>query len=132
MESASDDALDPIQQDLGRVLNDVEDPELGIGIVDLGLIYRAEWTEAGINVVMTTTVPSCPYASSIRKHVERVLRERFSESPAVQVHLVYDPPWHLGRLSREALAALGRTGRSKTPGKAFSLRCWKSGRQSMH
>ncbi len=125
-------AFDPIHQDLRHVLNEVPDPELGIGIVDLGLIYRAQWTEAGIDVEMTTTVRSCPYASSMREQVERVLRERFSESASVQVRLVYDPPWHFGRLSREALAVLGWTGRAKTPGKRFSLRCWKPAGQAMH
>ncbi len=125
-------AFDPIHQDLRHVLNQVLDPELGIGIVDLGLIYRAQWTEAGIDVEITTTVRSCPYASSMREQVERVLRERFSESPGVQVHLVYDPQWHPGRLTRDALATLGWAARSKTPGKRFSLRCWKQAGQSMH
>jgi len=48
-----------MQEDLERAINEVDDPELGIGIVDLGLIYRAEWTQTGIEVDFTTTVPSC-------------------------------------------------------------------------
>ena len=47
-----------IQNDLLATLNEIEDPELGIGIVDLGLIYRAEWTESGIDVEFTMTAPS--------------------------------------------------------------------------
>jgi metal-sulfur cluster biosynthetic enzyme len=39
-----------MQEDLERALNEVEDLELGIGIVDLGLIYRAEWTKTGIEM----------------------------------------------------------------------------------
>ena len=41
-------------------LKEVLDPELGINIVDLGLIYRADWTPAGIEVAMTLTAPTCP------------------------------------------------------------------------
>ncbi len=126
------DALEPIQQDLRDVLNQVKDPELGIGIVDLGLIYRALWTEAGIEVDVTTTVRSCPHALSLRKQIELVLWQRFSEAQSVQVRLVFDPPWHFGRLSRDAMAALGWTRRSKTSGKAFSLHCWNPTGQSKH
>jgi metal-sulfur cluster biosynthetic enzyme len=46
-----------MQGDLERALNEVDDPELGIGIVDLGLIYRAKRTPTGIEVDFTTTVP---------------------------------------------------------------------------
>ena len=56
--------------DLLRVLNAVEDPELGIGIVDVGLIYRATWTESGIEVEFATTIPSCPHAASLRDQIE--------------------------------------------------------------
>jgi len=45
---ASSGSFLPMREDLERALNEVNDPELGIGIVDLGLIYRAEWTKAGI------------------------------------------------------------------------------------
>ncbi len=132
MDPASDDAFAPIRQDLRHVLNEVEDPELEIGIVDLGLIYRAEWTETGIEVDMTTTVPSCPYASLLRKKIERLLRERFSETRSVQVQLVFDPPWQFDRLSQEALVALGWAPRSKPSGKEFSLRCWNPAGRSKH
>ena len=52
--------LPETQEDLERALNEVNDPELGIGIVDLGLIYRAEWTRGGIEVDFTTTVHHRP------------------------------------------------------------------------
>jgi metal-sulfur cluster biosynthetic enzyme len=65
-----------MQEDLLRTLNEVDDPELGIGIVDLGLIYRAEWTETGIEADFTTTVSSCPYAAFLCEQIDTVLRER--------------------------------------------------------
>ncbi len=80
-----------MRADLERVLNEVDDPELGIGIVDLGLISRAEWTQTGIEVDFTTTVPSCPYAQLLREQIDGILRKRFQEASAVSVRLVLDP-----------------------------------------
>ncbi len=69
---------------------------------------------------------------SMRKQVELVLRERFSEALSVQVRLVFDPPWSFDRLSQDALAALGWSPRSKASDKEFSLRCWNVMGQSKH
>ena len=90
-----------MREDLERVLNEVDDPELGIGIVDLGLIYRAEWTEVGIEVDFTTTVPSCPYAAFLREKIDTVLRERFREASAVRVRFVVDPTVEFGSIDRK-------------------------------
>ena len=109
-----------------RALNEVEDPELGIGIVDIGLIYRAEWTETGIEVDVTTTVLSCPYAASLRKRIDKLLRQRFSDASSILVQLVFDPPWALHRLSDDAREALGWAGHSKASPRRFALRCWST------
>ena len=92
---------------LERVLNEVDDPELGIGIVDLGLIYRAEWTKSGIEVDFTTTAPSCPYAELLREQIDSILRKRFREASAVRGRFVVDPPWKLDRLTEKARKILG-------------------------
>ena len=115
-----------MDDDLLRVINEVEDPELGIGIVDVGLIYRAEWTATGIEVDVTTTVPSCPFAASLRDQVETILRERFREASAVRAQLVFDPPWALDRLSENARRILGWTGASDVSPEAFVLQCWNT------
>lgn len=109
-----------------RVLNEVEDPELGIGIVDIGLIYRAEWTETGIEVNVTTTVLSCPFAPSLREQIDKILRERFREASSILVQLVFDPPWALHRLSENAREALGWANHSKASPETFALRCWST------
>lgn len=80
-----------MREDLERALNEVNDPELGIGIVDLGLIYRAEWTKAGIEVDFTTTMPSCPYAELLREQIDSTLHERFRKASTVIVRFVLDP-----------------------------------------
>jgi metal-sulfur cluster biosynthetic enzyme len=115
-----------MNQDILRVLNEVEDPELGIGIVDMGLIYRAEWTETGIEVDVTTTVLSCPYAPLLREQIDNILRERFSEALSILVQLVFDPPWALNRLSDSARGALGWASPSKPSPETFALRCWST------
>jgi metal-sulfur cluster biosynthetic enzyme len=96
-----------MEDDILRVLNEIEDPELGIGIVDLGLIYRAEWTERGIEVDLTTTSPSCPFSEWLHEQTFAVLHQHFGEASAICVRLVSDPPWLLGRLSQQARRALG-------------------------
>ena len=121
-----------MNDDILGILNEIGDPELGIGIVDVGLVYRAEWTKAGIEVDITTTVPSCPFATSLRDQVERILRERFTETSAIHVRLVSDPPWALARLSQRARQALGWTESSRSAGDAFALRCWNAASRWQH
>jgi metal-sulfur cluster biosynthetic enzyme len=120
-----------MHEDLGRALNEVDDPELGIGIVDLGLIYRAEWTEVGIEVDFTTTVPLCPYAAFLREKIDTVLRERFREASSILVRLVFDPPWNLDRLTEKARETLGwspstTSANNDTSTEMFTLRCWRT------
>ena len=95
-----------MQQDLIRALNEIDDPELGIGIVDLGLIYRADWNARGIDVEFITTSPSCPFSEVLRQRIDDILRLRFGEAASISVRRVYNPPWTPERLSEEARARL--------------------------
>ncbi len=120
-----------MQEDLERALNEVEDPELRIGIVDLGLIYRAEWTKTGIEVDFTTTVPSCPYAELLHEQLDSILRKRFREASVVLVRFVLDPPWKLDRLTEKARKTLGWAPSMKSDIKdtsrgSFGPRCWSA------
>ena len=63
-------------------------PELGIGIVDLGLVYRADWNEKGIEVEFTTTSPSCPFGELLIEQVNNVLHQRFGEAASIHSRLV--------------------------------------------
>ncbi len=125
-------SITAMNDDILGVLNEIEDPELGIGIVDVGLVYRAEWTEAGIEVDITTTVPSCPFATLLRDQADRILRRRFSEASSVRVRLVSDPAWVPGRLSEHARHALGWAESARSAGAAFALRCWNGGSRLKH
>jgi len=96
-----------MQEDLANVLNEIECPELGVGIVDLGLVYVAEWSAKGIEVAFTTTSPSCPFRDSLLRQINDTLHHRFREAALIRVRLVIDPPWTLDRLNENARNKLG-------------------------
>jgi len=88
-------------------LKDVIDPEIGINIVDLGLIYNIELAENKVTVTMTLTTPGCPMHSSITKWVEETL-SRIDNNVKACVNLVWQPPWTPEDMSDEAKKQLGR------------------------
>lgn len=95
-------------QELLERLNRVIDPELGIGLVSLGLIYRLRIDDDdSVHVWMTLTTPGCPMHETITKDVDCMLRSTPWVSDA-SVHLVFDPPWTTERLTEDARRALGR------------------------
>jgi metal-sulfur cluster biosynthetic enzyme len=96
-----------VNEDIRETLSDVIDPELGIGIVDLGLVYRADWTAEGIAVEMTMTTPSCPLGEMLLRDVEQRLRSQFAEARTIRVDLVWDPPWSPARITEQGRRQLG-------------------------
>lgn len=93
--------------DLLRALKSVIDPEIGLNIVDLGLVYRAEYGPQGIDIALTMSTPSCPLSEMIIEEVREVLQAKFADAPAVKVELVWDPPWTPDRMSGAARKLLG-------------------------
>ncbi|MGB9758134.1 MAG: metal-sulfur cluster assembly factor [Candidatus Bipolaricaulaceae bacterium] len=98
----------PSADEVRAVLRDrVVDPELGINVVDLGLIYDVQVEENRIIVDMTLTTPACPLAALLPAQVEEVLRERFAGYD-VEVNLVWEPRWTPDRMSQEAREMFGQ------------------------
>jgi len=91
-------------------LRGVIDPELQINIVDLGLIYGIHVRANRIDIDMTLTNPASPMAGALAAEVEQAVRAAFEEIDDVEVSLVFDPPWTLGRLSKRAKKDLGYEG----------------------
>jgi metal-sulfur cluster biosynthetic enzyme len=90
----------------------VIDPELGINIVDLGLVYEIQVSNRGepkVRVEMTLTTPGCPLAAVFAPMVRQALEDIPGLDPYqdVEVELTFDPPWHQGMLSERAKAELG-------------------------
>ena len=91
-------------------LRSVIDPELGINIVDLGLVYAVEKDDSHLGVAITMTTPACPMASFLLDDAERALRDRYEqkdEERTVEVYLVWEPPWQPEFMSEEAREMLG-------------------------
>ncbi len=84
------------------VLQDVTDPEIGLNVVDLGLIYRVDFDEENMNIVvsMTLTTRYCPMGESIVNAVTRAIQHAFT-GYTVQVDLTFEPPWNSGQISEE-------------------------------
>jgi probable FeS assembly SUF system protein SufT len=92
-------------------LRTVYDPEIPVNIVDLGLVYSCDITsldEGGktLHVKMSMTAPGCGMGNVLKADVERKLA-RLPEVKEVAVQVVFDPPWHPGRMSEAAKLQLG-------------------------
>ena len=90
-----------------EALRGVEDPEAGMSIVDLGLVYGVEVGEKGVHVRMTMTSPACPVAPFIVEESVAAIRAAAPGVPDVDVELVWDPPWTPERMSEDARRRFG-------------------------
>jgi len=88
-------------------LKEVLDPELGISIVDLGLIYEIKIQKEKVKIVMTLTTIGCPLFSLIEEEVKNRLKELGLKEEEIKLELTFDPPWTIERMSNEARAMLG-------------------------
>lgn len=83
----------PNKEQIIEVLKPIHDPEIRIGIVDLGLIYDVDISDDGVaKVKMTLTTPACPYGEMLLAMVHREV-EQMEGVSKVEVVLVWDPPW---------------------------------------
>ena len=96
--------LDP--QTVWDALAAIPDPEFGVNLVDLGLIYSVECTEGDVAVVMTLTTPTCPSGSWMYEGVKTAV-EQLPGVKGVKVDLVFDPVWMPEMLSEAARRQLG-------------------------
>lgn len=92
-------------------LKTIFDPEIPVNILDLGLIYSCVITPLGqgenkVDIQMSLTAPGCGMADVLKADVERKL-SGLPGVKAVGVQVVFDPPWHPGRMSEAAKLQLG-------------------------
>ena len=97
------------EDDVRAALKTVEDPEAGMDIVDLGLVYAIEAGEERIRVEMTMTSPACPAAPYLVDEATAAIRAVAPAGADVQVELVWEPPWTPDRMSDEAKTRFGWT-----------------------
>jgi metal-sulfur cluster biosynthetic enzyme len=89
------------------VLRSIPDPEFGVNIVDLGLIYGVKCKDGDIAVTMTLTTPNCPSGGWIYEGTKQALAD-LPGAKKVEVAMVFDPPWSPEMLSEAANRQLGR------------------------
>jgi metal-sulfur cluster biosynthetic enzyme len=89
------------------VLTEVIDPEIGMNIVDLGLIYDVRVQGSAVRVQMTLTTPGCPMHESIASGVRMALLNR-DEVQEAEVEIIWDPPWNPAMMTPEGRAQLER------------------------
>ncbi len=92
-----------------EALMEVYDPELGINIVDLGLVYDITIDKGKCDITATLTSPGCPLGPEIVSNVRRAL-SAFEDVEDVQMHIVFSPPWHPSMMTDDAKDELGYFG----------------------
>jgi metal-sulfur cluster biosynthetic enzyme len=97
---------DSLREQILEVLKNVDDPELGINIVDLGLVYGVEIDEGTVHITYTLTTMGCPIGPMIEAEMKRFLSGVDGVSE-VNAEMVLRPPWTPEMMSEEAKAALG-------------------------
>lgn len=85
-----------------KELHDVIDPEIGLNIVDLGLIYQLDFDHEDKTVfcTMTLTTQFCPMGESITSDTKQCLQMNFPDYTSL-IKLVFDPPWDISKISPE-------------------------------
>jgi metal-sulfur cluster biosynthetic enzyme len=94
------------ENDVIEALHGVEDPELGMDIVELGLFYDAEVEGPNVKVQYTLTSMGCPAGAMIQEDIERVVQEIPGVEQA-QGELTFEPPWTPEKMSDDAKFILG-------------------------
>ncbi len=110
------------KQEIENALMDVIDPELGVSIVDLGLVYEIKVNtatpeksgtpaESGkfskVHIVMTLTTLGCPLFNVIETDMKTRIKSLGVNEEDIEIELVFDPPWSMERMSESAKAMLG-------------------------
>jgi metal-sulfur cluster biosynthetic enzyme len=90
------------EEDVRQALLAVQDPEAGMSVVDLGLVYAIRADAGKVHVQMTMTSPACPAADYIVDEAVAAIRTIAPPQTDVQVELVWDPPWTPERMSERA------------------------------
>ena len=98
--------LEQQEQQVLNLLKEVIDPELGINIIDLGLVYTIEAREENIAVEMTLTTKGCPMGGAIMEEVNQKLTNAFPHKQ-MAVTLVWDPLWSPDQITEEGMRMLG-------------------------
>lgn len=105
------DITDPhafLKEEVRGLLLQVNDPEVGLDIINMGLVYRIDYLEENntIMVVMTLTSHGCPMGPMITQNASETLQQHYPEMN-IHIHLVWEPRWTAEMISEEGRVELG-------------------------
>ena len=95
------------EDEIMEVLREVNDPELGINLVDLGLIRAVDMQDKTITVTYSLTTPACPMNEYIDAEVVETVKERLPQVETVIPKLTWEPLWNPSQMSEDAKLELG-------------------------
>ena len=96
----------PTKEEVIEALHAVEDPELGMDIVDLGLLYDVEVEGSKVKVIHSLTSMGCPAGPMIQEDIQNVASS-LEGVEDVEIELTWDPPWTPDKMSDDAKFILG-------------------------
>ena len=94
-------------QEAWAALGGVYDPELYLDVVSLGLVYDVRDEEGTMVVEMTLTTPGCPASESLPEMARAAIEEQLGAATAVEVRVVWEPPWSPAMMREDAAGVLG-------------------------
>ena len=97
----------PTKDEVVEALRRVEDPELGMDIVELGLLYDVEVEGPRVRVIHSLTSMGCPAGQMIQEDIHAVVAAMSPDVEDVEIELTWDPPWTPDRMSDDAKFILG-------------------------
>jgi metal-sulfur cluster biosynthetic enzyme len=95
------------ENDVFETLRAVIDPELGVNIVDLGLVYDVHFADSNLYIALTMTTPACPLSEHLLSETEAVIQQRFPTLQDLKIELVWEPLWNPMMMSWTARETLG-------------------------
>jgi metal-sulfur cluster biosynthetic enzyme len=93
------------EEEVREALQAVEDPEIGISIMDLGLVYATDIEDHNVHVTMTLTSPFCPVGPFITSQVESVV-SGLPDVEKVDVDITFSPPWDPKTMASDEVKAM--------------------------
>lgn len=97
----------PDENALRAALKKVIDPEVGVNIVDLGLVYGIDVAPDGVTVRITMTSPACPMGDLVMDEARAALEAVVPDTYDLDLQLVWEPPWSPAMMSPGAKGSLG-------------------------
>ena len=97
----------PTEDKIREALCSVDDPEVGMNIVDLGLVYGIDIAPGLVHIELTMTTPACPMGDLITDNAQRAVSAVLPQGVPLEIALVWDPPWTPEMMSESARQTFG-------------------------